>query len=465
MKIMQATTRTSGKSKPLSMRIACALLPVVISGCTASGEEVRPPRDEIFFPTGAAIAPKQTHLFIANANSDLTYDSGSISVFDLAQVDDIVEAWLDPATRTVPADCEPDTDHPETLNCDEKVFLAGTRDSGVRIGNFATEIAVQDTDQGAGELRLIIPTRGDPSIAWADWDGERLSCRPNAEGHEQCDDAHRLSFIQNDADIASIPEEPFGAFADSAGQFAIVTHLTTGAVTLIDSPIGGNAIITDIVAGVFAADPSTGLRGATGVAGRTPQSADDIIYIGSRSEDRIATFTVGRPINGAAPFLLQGNYFFLDAIGNTNGQSSDTRGMAFSGTGERLFLVNRRPPSLQIYDTSLGVTGFPKNRAIGGVDICRQASTLSVADAGDGDRVYVSCFQDGQIYIVNPENGGSTDDIVTVGRGPYTVVASALRKKLYITNFLEDTVAVLDIKPGRTTRNRVVLRIGTPRQR
>lgn len=438
------------------MRYVCALLLV---GCTASGDEVRPPRDEIFFPTGAAVSPNGSHLFVANANSDLTYDSGSISVFDLAAVDDVIEQWN--MQRIIPPGCAQDGDFSETLMCEENLFLGQTRDAGVRIGNFATEIAVQDL--GSGALRLIIPTRGDPSIAWADWDGDRLSCREGSEGHEQCDDDHRLSFVGNDADNNSIPEEPFGVFADNAGEFAMVTHLTTGAVTLIDSPRTGNAVITDMVAGVFAADPATGLRGATGVAGRTPNAVDDIIYVGSRSEDRIQTFTVGRPVNGAAPFLLTGNYFFLDAVGNTNGQSVDTRGMAFSASGERLYLVNRRPPSLQIWDTSLGTTGFPRNRAIGAVDICRQASTLSVADSGDGERIFVSCFQDGQIYIINPEAGGSTDDIVTVGRGPYTVVASASRKRLYITNFLEDTVAVLDIEPGSKTRNRVVLRIGDPR--
>jgi hypothetical protein len=461
MKIMQATPDSPPRSKRAPMRpiCACALL---LAGCTASGEEVRPPRDELFFPTGAAISPKQTHLFVANANSDLTYDSGAISVFDLAAVDEVIAGW-NGAGRVIPPGCAQDANFSETLMCDEGIFLGITRDAGVRIGNFATEIAVQDTDTGSGELRLIIPTRGDPSIAWADWDGERLSCRDGAEGHEQCDDDHRLSFVGNDADNFSIPEEPFGAFADSAGEFAVVTHLTSGAVTLIDSPRAGKAVVTDIVAGVFAADPQTGLRGATGVAGRTPSSLEDIIYVGSRSEDRIQTFTVGRPVNGAAPFLLTGNYFFLDAVGNTNGQSVDTRGMAFSSSGERLYLVNRRPPSLQIYDTSLGVTGFPQNRPIGATDICRQASTLSIADAGDGDRIFVSCFQDGQIYIINPVAGGSIDDIVTVGRGPYTVVTAPSRKRLYVTNFLEDTVAVVDIEPGSKTRNRVVLRIGEPR--
>ena len=60
-------------------------------------------------------------------------------------------------------------------------------------------------------------------------------------------------------------------------------------------------------------------------------------------------------------------------------------------------------------------------------------------------------------------NEPSPEDIFTVGRGPYAVVASKGRKKLFITNFLEDTIAVVDVTPGASTRNRVVLRIGEPK--
>lgn len=448
------------------MRSSCAWFAVLLVGCTASGAEVEPDDNKLFFPTGAAVSPRQTHLFVANANSDLEFDSGSVTVFDLAAVDAVIGEWVGRPSfdADAPAGCTRNKLTPETADCPAEKFLDATKGSGIRIGNFATEIGVQDTDAGNGEARLIIPTRGDPSIAWADWDGERLSCREGNEPFEQCDDDHRLSYVNNDGDGIALPDEPFSVFADKTGEFAVVTHLTSGAVTLVDSPRGGNAVISDIVGGVFAADPTTGLRGATGVAGRTPGSPDDIIYVGSRSEDRVQTFTVGRPVNGASPFMLQGNYFFLDSVGNTNGGSSDTRGMTFSGSGERLYLVNRRPPTLQIYDTSLGATGFPQNRPVGAVDICRQSSTLAVADAGNGERVYVSCFQDGIIYVINPEAGGSTEDIVTVGGGPYSVVAAPARKRVYVTNFLEDTVAVVDIDPNSPYRNRVVLRIGTKRQ-
>jgi len=444
------------------------LFAALAAGCTASAEEVQPHPDEIFFPTGAAVAPDESVLFVANANSDLKYDSGSISVIKLATVDQIASDWT--TMKLVPTtdlnnngqpDCSRDPDHTESLTCEAVVFLNETVDAGVRIGNFATDVGVQD--RGNGALRLIVPTRGDPSIAWADWDGSHLTCSSSEGGFGLCDDTHRLSFINNDVDTP-IKEEPFSVFADTAGQFAIVTHLTTGAVTLIDSPRDGNAVITDMLEGAFLADPNTGARGATGVVGRSPLQDNDLIYVGSRAEDRIMTFGVGRPVNNSPPYLVPENWFFLDSVGGATGASTDTRGMAFSQNGERLYLVNRRPPSLQIFDTSVDATGSPKNSPVGATDMCRQASTLAVADTGDGDRVYVSCFQDGQIYIVNPNGFPHAEDIVTVGRGPYSVVAARTRKKLYVTNFLEDTIAVVDIAAGSATRNRVVLRIGTPRQ-
>jgi DNA-binding beta-propeller fold protein YncE len=440
-----------------------------LTACTASAEEVAPKQRNLFFPTGVAVSPDDSKLFVTNANSELRYDSGSIGVIDLALVDQIAADWSvgknipanDPSTtndeRDDPSqpDCVQDPDHGETLICEEARFFAPN--SGARIGNFATSIGVQDT--GGGNLRLVIPTRGDPSVAWVDWDGQKLSCNANGQGFELCDDTHRLSYVHNDPNLAVLPEEPFNVFVDSAGEFAMVSHLTTGNVTLINSPIGGSASIADIAIGVFAPDPLTGLRGSTGIAGR-PNPGGDIVYVGSRTEDRIQTFTVGRPVNGADPFMVPGNFFFLDSVGGNAGSSADTRGMAFSSDGNRMYLINREPPSLQVYDTSLKPTGFPANTGVGATDICRQASTLTTFDTGDGDRIYITCFSDGQVYVVDPRGLASVEDILTVGRGPYAIAVAPTRKKVYVTDFLEDTIAVIDVAPGSPTRNRVVLRIG-----
>ena len=497
--IMQATVGVESRSKrppmwslckvvvraPLAALFTAAIAAGGAAGCTADGDDVKPDKGRFFFPTGAAMSPDGMWLFVANANSDLTFDSGAISVVSIRPVEDVVTAWLSSGLSAIPTDscndddpktsgsddvvtacCERDADFTETLVCNERMFLEQTENAGVRIGNFATDLAVQD--RGDGKLRLVVPTRGDPSIAWADWEDGKLTCDGEnpAESFQLCDDAHRLSFAFSDDEADALPDEPFGVFADSAGEFAIVTHLTSGSVTLIDSPRGGSALITDIQKNVFEADPTSGLRGSTGVAGRKPDAPGDIIYVGSRSEDKIQTFTVGRPVNLAPPFLLQGSWFFLNGVGNnsnTNSFSSDTRGMAFSSSGNRLYLLNRKPPTLQILDTSFGPTGVPLNQLVGAVDICRQASTVTVAGTGDNERAYLTCFQDGQIYVVDPRGRGHVEDVITVGRGPYSVAAAPDGRRLYVTNFLEDTIAVIDLTPGSPTRHRVVLRLGVPR--
>jgi len=437
------------------MKSACILGFALVAGCTASANDVRPPSDQMFFPTGMAVAPDDSVLFVAQANSELRYDSGAVSVIDLGVVDSVVTAWL--ANQTIPANCTQDPDRTETLQCDEAQFMKP--DAGVRIGNFATDVAVQD--RGNGNLRLIVPTRGDPSVTWIDYDGSSLQCG-SGEGFQLCDDAHRLTTVHDDPNVGTLPPEPFGAFADSAGEFGIVTHLTTGAITLIDSPKAGDAHIADVAINLFQPDPNTGIRGATGVAGRTPNALGDIVYLGSPAENRIQTITVGHPVNGAPPFILPGDFFFLDAVGLDAGQSSNTRALAFSSSGDRLYIVNRFPPTVQIYDTSAGPTGFPNNQLVGATDICRTASTLTVLPTSDGDRIYTTCFQDGQIYIVDPHGASSVSNIVTVGRGPYAVVSAPTRHKVFISDFLEDTIAVVDASDS-STRDRVVLRIGVPK--
>lgn len=421
------------------------------AGCTASADAVRPVQNVLYYPTGVAVAPGDAVMFVVNANSDLRYDSGYVSVFDLAGIDAAASAWT--TSQTIPDGCTRDKSHPETIDCKQSQFMVPN--AAARIGNFATDIGVQDT--GNGTTRLIIPTRGDPSVTWLDWNGTALSCSTSKESFALCDDAHRLTYVHDDPSLASLPPEPFGVFADKSGQFAMVTHLTTGDVTLIDSPIGGKATIADVATGVFQSNPATGLIGADGIAGRTPGSPGDIIYVGSTSENRIQTFTVGRPVNKAPPYLIPGDWFFLDGYGADAGGSSDTRSMAFSASGDRLYIVNRNPPSLQIYDTSLGTDGFPRNKLLGATDLCLDASTVSVMDAGDGDRAYVSCFNDSQIYVIDPSGLSMLADVIPVGRGPYSVATSAARKKVYVSNFLDNTVGVIDASPTSASRDRVVL--------
>ncbi len=84
-------------------------------------------------------------------------------------------------------------------------------------------------------------------------------------------------------------------------------------------------------------------------------------------------------------------------------------------------------------------------------------------DTGRGERLFVTCFESGQIYVVDPEPLTVTD-VITVGRGPNTLVFSPTDPGLaYVAGFADNNVAVLDLHPGSPTEYRVIQRIGFPR--
>lgn len=545
----QATPGGSARSKPHRMRIAartCAFWSVwrgtvglvcgLALGCTASGEDVQPPRNQLAFPTGMAAAPDGTVLFVANANSELRYDSGSLNVVDMPRTQSVIEAWLahiksagfacDSYPQNVASDplvkppasgggslsCSCDSTSPGTLVCDEAYFL--NQDAGVRIGNFATDLSIQAFSSDSSHLRVFVPTRGDPSVAWADYDGTALHCAAGSAVYPLCDDAHRLISLNNDPDAAVLPDEPFGVFSDvvrahdASGNlippthgFAMIAHLSNGAVTLIDAPADSSKVqITDIETGVFSDPLATGLVGASTIAARqmpilppgpppepgegVPELVPDTMYVASNADNRIQLYNVGMR-GGTAGYMVPGTFFVLDAVGTAAGSSADTRGLRFSSDFNRLYLVNRAPPSLQVYDTSLGSSGTPNNTLVGSSDLCREATAVVTSapvmkpavPPGMGtfldERVYVTCFQDGQIYVVDPSGQSQVEDIISVGRGPYAAVSVdnvptdptvtvTSQRQLFVSNFLEDTIAAIDIDPTSPTHNRVVLRIGTP---
>jgi DNA-binding beta-propeller fold protein YncE len=355
---------------------------------------------------------------------------------------------------TTDAACVDDLDTPGAMECDEGAFMIGG--AAVRIGNFASSLAVQD--KGGGNLRLLIPVRGDPSVTWVEWDNATsdLSCG-GGQGFELCDDEHRLTRMREDEDLPEMAEEPYGIYVDSVAQVALVTHLSTGTVSLVDSPAAGTPVLADALGGLFAGNGNA-RPGGTGIAGRAAGD-NNIIYVQSRTEDRIQMLTVARQ-DGGLPFLVPSTYFFLNGVGGAGGASSDSRGVAFDATGDRAYMINRSPPSLMVYDTSLDPSGVPRNRLQGVSDVCREASGLAVASGGIGERAFVSCFQSGEVYVIDPNGASTVEDVISVGRAPFAMTAAESRQLLFVSTFLEDSIAVIDLDPTSATFYRVVMRIG-----
>lgn len=423
---------------------------LALAGCPASGDEVQPPRGEIFFPTALAIDPAQGALFIVNGNSNLEYDSGSVVVADLEAVDGLVATWLG---GQLPGGCVRDASLAHIAECSEVDALRP--EASVRIGNFATDVGVQELASGA--LRLFLPVRGDPSITWIDYEPTGgLECGGSG-AFPLCDDDHRLTRYLGDLDLPTVISEPFGIYVDSGNGYAVVAHLSQAALSLIDAPVDGSAPrLTDVIGGIFAANAS-GTRAAIAVAGRMPGMPQDLLYATSRSERRVQMLYVSR--EGDRPRLVPSEYFFLEQVF----PSDDGRGITFSDDGRRAYIVNRNPAMLQIIDTTLDQEGFPRNQLEAGVEICRDAAQVTVANLGQGERAYVSCFPASQVWVVDPDRA-IIEAIIDVGRGPSALAISEQRQKLYVANFLEDTMSVVDLEPGSATENLMVLRVGTPRQ-
>jgi len=248
-------------------------------------------------------------------------------------------------------------------------------------------------------------------------------------------------------------------YVDSANGHIVVAHLTSGNISLATSPPDElePPLLVDVKGGFFATSRTTGLRGAVAVAGRQPGSAQDLLYVTSRAESRVQMLHVEQPGDETYPLLVPTDFFFLNAVF----PAEESRGLVFSADGNRAHVINRRPPTLISVDTSVDELGRPRNEVIQATELCPQAGLVTLADMGQGDRAYVTCFRDGQIWVIDPE-GAALESVISVGRGPHAMAISQTRKQMYVTNFLENTVAVIDLTPGVPTENRVVVRLGEP---
>ena len=439
------------RSTHLASLAAAAGLASIAAACTAGSDEVRPPDDDVYFPSGIALTPDGRHLGVLSANSDLRFDSGTLALIDVDRVRGLVGDWLDTGLVPEGRDCEIDRSVGYTLHCgSEEVIGEGAT---VRIGNFATEVAFQEL--ASGQARAFVAVRGDPSITWIDLDPEtgRPLCGDGGD-HHRCEDEHRLRRVRGDDELDPLPGEPFGLFVDSGSEYAVATHLSTGSVTLVDAPASGEPPrVSDVAEGLF--QPGRGgLRGAVGVAGRRPGEPSARVYVTSRSEPVVRSLSVVR--GGAFAELAVGHRIDLRDLGRP---ADDARGIAFNADGSRGYVVNRSPPALQILDTSQGPGGHPRNEPIGSVGVCREGSTARVADTGRGERVYVACFRDHEVWVVNPATQ-AVDTIIPVGRGPHGLAISEDDALLFVTGFLDDTISVVDLEEGSPTEHRVVLRLG-----
>jgi YVTN family beta-propeller protein len=150
-------------------------------------------------------------------------------------------------------------------------------------------------------------------------------------------------------------------------------------------------------------------------------------------------------------------------------RGADVRGILFSDDGTRAFVLHRNdadtsanPAALVVLDRRPLADGSPANTPIDVLEVCGGPTAMEMWDAGRGKRIYVTCYDDGFIYVVDP-NALVVTSVIDVGAGPTSLVFSQRNPGVaYVASFANSHLSVIDLAPGSLTENHVVLRIGLP---
>lgn len=473
------------------------LLPALLTlGCpTNNGTD--PPNNRLFFPIAAALhrptasAPPDL-LYVVNANFDLQYNGSTVTAVDLGALNmrfDSARAYrvaqLACAARgeqscalpVLPADCANALRGYDGVVCDDARAGVGTpllRTAITRkVNPYAVDAAIgMYPPNGASPTqRLYVLVRGGNSLLWLDVrpDGA-LECGartpddqpgsdPNAV-HAYCDDSHASGG-------GSLAIDPSALSVDPQRGWIVVTHQST------DTTSPRATLFYDDIERPLDQNPRPRLLNAVG--GLAP-GLSSLVFLQGASASRstwIATsrtapvFTTLQAYAGT-PTLNDNRVFLYRAseapvTGLLSG--TDSRAIVLDPrNGQRAYVTSRRPEALVSVDVSNPATPVVTDA----IPLPGGPSRLAAVNDTVNRRtvVYTISYDARWIYAVDPAQRQVIAQIPS-GRGPHAVVHDDARGLLYVLDFLDAAVEVIDVNPTRDgaanpTYNRRVLTFGRP---
>jgi hypothetical protein len=491
---------------------------------------VPPPRDHISFPASAYVDQVAGDwLFVANSNSDLRYNNGTLVAVDLkaAKVDrdDPGQFGLCPYADYIRPDDQPARfccvdflDH-SILNCDERGYVAP--DSTIEIGSFGSGMVFQPFDEpkdsahcgnpkygtkmgmalelaqsrhecGAdcaadehGSGRLYIGVRGNSSLTWVDLNyaddgaGGRVpgfSCDQPPGAGQAC----TILETQGTAALepVPVPDEPYALALDRDQDLLYIGHLkgdvahaNTGGVSLFDVHAAKGVLGTRGVAPTFIG-PSQAffppdINGLFGVTSLTPRNGQ--IYATSRYGSTATSLVTTLPPVDCSATATPDTSLMVVPGGDTYATpllGVEIRGIQFPPDMNRAFMLQRVPPALIGFDIANGAGGLFGNVPSDVLEMCQAPTFLQqYPSTGLDSRLYITCFESGQVYVVDPFVPRLTN-VIEVGRGPaglaFAPEAPDGERLAYVVGFSANNISVVDLTPGHSTQYHVIQRIGFP---
>ena len=201
---------------------------------------------------------------------------------------------------------------------------------------------------------------------------------------------------------------------------------------------------------------------------RAEADGSRMLYVSGGIENKIWVFrfTPGSdtPITPASPGpATQVEAPFIDVSGfaeqaatqryNDNHAPAYPAGLALSPDGETLFVAVELADSLGIVSRLRGARDLSRVDLRRGGDPRRTIDPYGVtvlpAKDGKAAKVYVSCWNDSALAVVDPRHPHAPVRRITVDRHPTAMILDARAGRLYVVNSDADTVSVIDTRLDR----------------
>lgn len=472
---------------PATPVLAATLLLV---GCSFGESGVPPPLDGIFLPGGMAADPGGRYLYVVNSNSDLRYNAGTLVSLDLtiaadhraraAEWEGCPSPGYVPPRSNAAAYCCRDYFDREILNCDDRGYIDARRT--IQLGSFGSTLVVEEGPDPARRTtsrRLYVAVRAEPSVTFVDatLDGAGVSfrCAPGEPGQNHlCDPSYKVLGETDPERGPRLAEEPHNLAIDSQLRLLYVSHAAES-VSVVD-------LCPDVPSLVSVRTPVFDIPGqwVTSIMPSRPGDPAAEIFATGRNfinaglrntAAQIRSLFLrggGTPCAGVARKeieLVPGEGFFSSAFFSSG---IDVRGLLLSPDRQRAYVLHRNalgrdnPAALVAVDRTTNASGQPTNRAVGLVEICSGATRLRWHDAGRGPRIFVVCFEAGQVYVIEPERL-TVSAVINTGRGPNEMVFAPDDPHVaYVLGFSDNNVSLVDLRPGSRTEYKVIQRLGFP---
>lgn len=454
--------------------LAAVLLALVLSGCPTQSAYTGPPVSQLYYPTGVVHVARpgsaEGALFVANANFDKRYATGSLVGFSLDGLGlpafgaPVAEGAVPPQLTDLKVSSEAVVQ--VTSFAGEMAGLE-TRADAVRLfvpsrsegNNFHAVEATFGAD-GQPTLRCVLPPDADPSTSATDCAGSA----PSLTAFEFDDDgiprapapfgvAVRARACTSAADCGAGRTCDVGTCRAASGDVfgdVWVTHLTQ-ADTPLASGQNARGYLVRFDSDRLAADEANFLNLGFGgsnsvVAGRR------WAYVSGRYNSSTGSADLVRLVEQQRADDGQGGTSLLNVALSTgielNYRVAEARGVAVSSDEKRLYLVGRGPDSLLVVSIDDAAADAPILNVVRAIQLPNGANEIrTIPRPGRSDLVAITCSGGGVLVLYDDDVGDVVAQVQGVGLQPFGLAVSprAPGARLFVTNFSDGRVAVIDI--------------------